>query len=437
MPEPLIKLTDVCVTYAVGKTNETPVLKNISLEIYEGEYIVFFGPSGCGKSTLMYTIAGLERPTSGQVLVEGKDLAKQTSAELTMFHRNTIGMVFQAFYLVPHLSARDNLILAKMFFGGSKPDREAKAEELMQRFGITSYANRRPAMMSGGQQQRTAIARALMNDPKIIMADEPVGNLDSKNSIIVLELLADVHRKEKKTIIQVTHNARDVHYANRVFYLKDGQIQKIVVNSPEVMNAPPEQVLDAEGQPLKQTALDKAAEDSPNLSAARLKAKMIFRHLAVPFTEDAERHMELSIADYIAGKITKEELHQALLDKKDGAGLNSQTAINITREVGILVDGLKKLEAKTDFPTPTDKQKAEAQLVGEHARENYGGVLSREQVRRLDIFIHHLITKNINHEEFVLALHTPVEEKGVGLNKRSAQHFAEKVNVMLKIGNII
>jgi len=315
--KPIISLKNVSVVYNHGESAETTALKNISLEIFEGEYIVFFGPSGCGKSTLLYTIAGLESPTSGEVIVAGQNMRVMPERGLIEFYRTTIGMVFQAFYLVPHLTARDNLILSKMFAGVSKEAREKKADELCERFGISQFANRKPSMMSGGQQQRTAIARALMNDPHIILADEPVGNLDSKNAGIVLELLADIHKNEKKTVIQVTHNPNDIHYADRVFYMKDGIVERVVLQSHEEVEAP------------KETAPKVAL--SPSHMIMQALQSSYKGHL----TKEQIAIIHGCVEDRMNGELTPEHLRMRLDARivDGGAGLNSRTALHFTERI--------------------------------------------------------------------------------------------------------
>ena len=188
---PIIKFENLSVVYDLGKSNETEALKDINLEIYPQEYVIFFGPSGCGKSTLLYTIAGLEYPTRGRVIVDGKSIKDLSLKELISFHRSAIGMIFQAYYLLPTLNVRDNILLPQLFSNASGREREKKAENLMKRFGIYELRNKKISQLSGGQQQRVAIARALINGAGIILADEPTGNLDSKNAKVLLDLLTD------------------------------------------------------------------------------------------------------------------------------------------------------------------------------------------------------------------------------------------------------
>jgi len=226
----IIKVEDLSVAYNLGKTSEVWALKDINLEIYPQEYIIFFGPSGCGKSTLLYLIAGLEYPTRGRVIVEGTDLKVLSTEEIMDFHKSTIGMIFQAFYLIPNLSVRDKILLPQILAGEPSHLRTKRVEDLMERFGISALKKRKASLLSGGQQQRVSVARALINNPSILLADEPIGNLDSKNAEIVINLLLHLNKKYKKTIIHVTQDPKYLYLANRVFYLNDGKITKITRN---------------------------------------------------------------------------------------------------------------------------------------------------------------------------------------------------------------
>src|SRR3989338_6774287 len=217
MATPLIKIDKVSVVYDKGRPSEMVALKGISLEIYPEEYIIFFGPSGCGKSTLLYTIAGLEVPDSGRIIVDGRDLAGLSKSDFVAYHRSRMGMVFQAFYLISSLSVLDNVILPQMFLQERAVKRKERGTKVLERFEIANLANRLPTELSGGQQQRVAICLAVINDPPILFADEPVGNLDSRSAEKVMDLLYELNTRDKKTVILVTHDSRYLHYAHRVF----------------------------------------------------------------------------------------------------------------------------------------------------------------------------------------------------------------------------
>jgi putative ABC transport system ATP-binding protein len=237
MSEPIIKAEELKVIYNQGKSNEVRSLMDINVEIFPEEYVIMHGPSGCGKSTLLYSIAGLQNPTSGKTIVGGKDLAKMKKREKVELHQSVIGMIFQAFYLIESLSVIDNVCLPMTFKGSNLEKRRQEAMKLLQRFGIAEQADKFPSQLSGGQKQRVAIARALINNPQIILADEPVGNLDSVSSENVMQIIKELNEVDKKTIILVTHNDEHLHYGDRIISMRDGKIISEEVNKEK---RPPE-----------------------------------------------------------------------------------------------------------------------------------------------------------------------------------------------------
>ena len=207
-------------------------LDNINLEINPQEFVIIFGPSGCGKSTLLYAISGMETHYFGEILIAGENLAKLSALKLAQFRRNRTGLVFQAYNLIPTLNVLTNVLLPQIFKGASAFTRLKKAKKLLGKFGLLTFVSRLPQFLSGGQQQRVAIARALINNPDIILADEPLGNLDSKSALEVMKILKELNEKESKTIIMVTHEALYLKYAEKIIYMKDGGIIKIETQKP-------------------------------------------------------------------------------------------------------------------------------------------------------------------------------------------------------------
>lgn len=199
-------------------------LAGISLSVEQGRFLAVMGASGSGKSTLLHLMAGLARPDAGRVLINGDDLGKMKDKQLTLFRRRQIGLVFQAFNLIPTLSADENIALPLMLNGKIGPHQRAKVDELLCSLGLEKRRGHRPDAMSGGEQQRVAIGRALVADPAVILADEPTGNLDSANSDAVCGLLRDLSLIHNKTIIMVTHEPTVAAYAQEVAILKDGRL---------------------------------------------------------------------------------------------------------------------------------------------------------------------------------------------------------------------
>lgn len=224
----VITLDGITKTYVNGKLT-VPVLHGINLSIYEGEFTSIMGPSGSGKSTFMNILGCLDRPTSGSYCLDGEEVAHLTDDELAYVRNKRIGFVFQSFNLLPKLTALDNVALPMVYGGVSKQERIERASQLLTDLGLGSRLNHMPAELSGGQRQRVAIARALANDPAIIMADEPTGNLDSKASLDVMHIFTELYQ-EGRTIILVTHELDIAEYAGRNVVLKDGLIVEDRIN---------------------------------------------------------------------------------------------------------------------------------------------------------------------------------------------------------------
>jgi putative ABC transport system ATP-binding protein len=218
----LLETIDLRKTYKVGKV-DVHALRGVSLRVREGELIAIMGPSGCGKSSLMHILGAMTKPTAGKVLIEGSDIADMSDSELTRIRREKVGFVFQKFNLLPTLTARANIDVARHIRGLSM-DHDAHLAEILQLLMIEDKMGRRPAELSGGEQQRVALARALASKPSILLADEPTGSLDTKNSEIVLNMFRELNRKFKQTIILVTHNPELVTYTDRLIEMRDGVV---------------------------------------------------------------------------------------------------------------------------------------------------------------------------------------------------------------------
>lgn len=221
MRDPVVVLDRVSKTYGHG-TAQTRAVIDVSMTIGRGEWIAVMGPSGHGKSTLLQIIGGLDRPSSGSVVIDGAELGRLAPTELAALRAQKIGFVFQFFNLMPHLTARENVELA-LWLGGAKK-RTDRAMSLLAQFGLADKADHRPDMLSGGQQQRVAIARALANDPDVLLMDEPTGNLDSASEQELLTLLARLH-ENGKTLLMVTHSASVAARAQRVLQFIDGRLK--------------------------------------------------------------------------------------------------------------------------------------------------------------------------------------------------------------------
>jgi putative ABC transport system ATP-binding protein len=218
-----IEAADLRKTYRVGKI-DVPALRGISFSVQTGEFVSVVGPSGSGKSTLFYLLGGLTRPDSGRVIIDGDDFAQLSDAERTQLRRRKIGFVFQKFNLLPTLDARSNIEIA-LDIAGANGNRDPEYfKRIVGLLGLEKRLRHRPSELSGGEQQRVALARALINKPAIVLADEPTGNLDSKNSEIVLAMLRHSNQELGQTVLMITHNPEAASYGDRIIHMRDGEV---------------------------------------------------------------------------------------------------------------------------------------------------------------------------------------------------------------------
>ncbi len=223
MANSLIRLENVWKTYKLGEI-DLSVLRGINLEIQPGFFVTIMGPSGSGKSTLMYLLGLLDTPSGGKIFLEDQDVSGFSQDKLAEIRGKKIGFIFQQFNLLQNLSALENVILPMIFQGVSEAERRERAKKLLESVNLGHRINHKPSEMSGGEQQRIAIARSLVNNPEILIADEPTGNLDSSTGKAVMEILTELHREQKKTIVVVTHDPIIAHYSQNIVHIMDGQI---------------------------------------------------------------------------------------------------------------------------------------------------------------------------------------------------------------------
>lgn len=227
----MIEVKGISKVYKMGK-EQVVALKDVSLKVDKGEFVAIIGPSGSGKSTLMHLIGGLDSPTIGNVFIEGKDISKLKDKELSKYRNEKIGFVFQAFNLENTQTALENVMMPLIFAGISKKERKERALKALDQVGLSDFVKHKPNEMSGGQRQRVSVARALVNNPEIIFADEPTGNLDSKSGDNIMQLFRDINEKGY-TVIMVTHNPVEANKARRVVKIMDGEITSDIIKEEE------------------------------------------------------------------------------------------------------------------------------------------------------------------------------------------------------------
>jgi len=378
--EPIIKLEGINLYYDKGKPTEVWALKDVALEINKGEYCAFFGPSGCGKTTILYVLSGMEseRVSSGQVLINGRDIAKFTKRELAVFRQIGVGIVFQQFNLIPSISVLDNVALPMAFLGISLERRRAEAQKLLERLNIAPYANRLPSELSGGQQQRVGIARALANNPPIIICDEPLGNLDSENANKVLEFMKELNTKDGRTVIMVTHEAWSLRDARKIFYMKDGKILK--VEEPK-----------ESGDVAQAVSKLMYKQLNPNMGENQIMAKSLADLLLRGYSASEVKRFEFFLLQRLSGNID-EDVFREVLDRayrNGGVGLWKGKAAKIS----FLVEGVMSqrhtieqvhevLEKNPEAPLAEEIQKVRRWLL-----EEYKGKMDEQQILRLDELI--------------------------------------------------
>ncbi|MDQ2086232.1 ABC transporter ATP-binding protein [Herbivorax sp. ANBcel31] len=223
--EVAVKATNLYKTFKMGNL-DVEVLKDINLSIHNGEFVSIMGPSGSGKSTLLYLIGALDKPTSGNIKIKGKELSVMKDKDESLMRRQDIGFVFQFYNLIPNLNVEENIMLPILLDRKKTKNYKHRLDELLEVVGLSDRRNHTPRELSGGQQQRVAIARALINEPDIILADEPIGNLDSKSGTEIMKLLKKINIEKGKTIIQVTHSQEASEYGEKIINLKDGRVDE-------------------------------------------------------------------------------------------------------------------------------------------------------------------------------------------------------------------
>lgn len=223
MNTPIISAQNLKKEYRMSKENTVHALNDVSVDINAGDFSAIVGPSGCGKSTLMHILGLLDKPDTGRLNIEGQDVMKMSESEAVKFRANRIGFIFQGFNLLPSLTAMENVVLAGKYGGMTNSQRRSRAEELLTMLGLKERMHHKPNELSGGQQQRVSIARALINNPTIILADEPTGELDSATSLEIIELLKKLNQENKQTFVLVTHNLEVANECRTIIKLKDGR----------------------------------------------------------------------------------------------------------------------------------------------------------------------------------------------------------------------
>ncbi|HAM88506.1 MAG: ABC transporter ATP-binding protein [Candidatus Falkowbacteria bacterium GW2011_GWC2_38_22] len=422
MPEPIIKLKDLEITYNPGKANEYKATQGVSMEIYPGEFVAFFGPSGCGKSTIFYCILGVLPPSAGELYVMGQNPYSFSPEEMVNFQTNTIGIIYQAFFLINSISVIDNVVLPQIFHGVAPGKRRRWAKELLKRFDMEKYGEKFPDNLSGGQSQRVSVSRSMVNNPKILLADEPTGNLDSVSTKQVMESLAEINRVDKKTVIIITHNAAQLSYAHRVFYMKDGLLERIVPN-PEK-----KQIAKVDKQKILVTEMDKLAKIYPYETPTRLKVKSLVNYLTQDIDFDQILRLEDFIELMVERKICKEEFI-GLLSKRyheGGLGLFPADARNMADKVEKVLkqsEDARRFRRRFMNNNFFSREDILVQRLTKFVAEEHGKELDAIQKKRLKELVYKRVAGLVSSNEFENALRLPILEGGVSISRLRARRL--------------
>lgn len=428
--EPIIKVRNLKVVYNEGQENEFIALNDITLDIFPQEYCILFGPSGCGKSTLLYTMLGVQYISSGDILINGQSSTHFTEAEKSKIASQFFGIVFQNFNLIYSLNVMDNVTLPQVFIDVPRKERLEHAEALLTRFGIANRAHSLPNNLSGGQQQRVAICRALINDPLILLADEPVGNLDSESARTVMKTFSEINRKDKKTVVLVTHDPNYLQYADRVYYFKDGKLERTVKNEHAAM--PGDEQKKPEIEEVKVGDLEKLARVHKTVTVTELKALVIGQYLAEELTSPQMERFEYALQALLQGEMSEHELYNFIVlpYAKGGVGLYHIMAEKYTKRVMEVITAVAKIKEAAALDTHA-KRREVIHLLRHFVLSEYEGNIEHNQQLRLDKLIVERTQGETNSQEFFELASRPFEQGGVGLNQHTAQHLAGKLEIIL------
>ncbi len=437
MAKTSVQADDLVITYNKGKSNEFNALSHINAEIYPREYIILFGPSGCGKSTLLYTILGGNVPDSGHMYVNGEDIYAYSPAELNRYQQSTIGIVYQQFNLIMSISVLDNVALPQLFLNKAPSERNERARVLLRRFGIPDrLEDKLPMMMSGGQQQRVAVARALVNDPEILLADEPVGNLDSISAEHVMESFREINEGDRKTVILVTHDAKYLPYAHRVFYMRDGLLRRIAINpeKPQIKRVKPGETI--------VTEIEQLTRMYPYSEPVELKVKSIVNFATQTIGFRQIEHLEKGILQVLKGSMDEAMFMQFLQKPRTagGVGMHEDEARDMVARVFRLMQlsaDVQRFRAEMHRDGMFLHQQKYIDRILSYLIEEVGFTPSAEQGRVLKLALADRIGGIVTRDEFADRLTMPLSLGGVAFSEEQAYLIARFLEKLIAQGGFL
>jgi len=433
MAKPIIFADNIEITYNLGKENEFKANKGTTVEVFDDEYIILFGPSGCGKSTLLYCMFGVLEPSAGHMYVNGESIYNYSPMQMVYFQRKTMGIMYQSFNLINSISVMDNVALPLIFDGVPSSEREIRAMDLCRRFMIDHVAHKRPTLLSGGQQQRVSVARSLVNDPQILIADEPVGNLDSITAAQVMDTLAEINEKDKKTVILVTHDAKYLPYAHRIVYMNDGRIERIVPN-PEK-----KQILKLIPGTTIVTEIEQIARIYPYDSPKELQVKSVLNYLTQDFTFDQLTKLEKMTEAVIDGRMDSSAYLRSLMADITDGGVGVPVA-RATQMAGRLMKIVEHARDITRY-----RRQRPGEITQLHAMEFINRLaeflateldisMDMHQKEQFEESVMQRIGGFTKKENFQEQMTLPVSSGGVGMNGKQAQDVTRLMEKLIALG---
>lgn len=424
----IIKLENVDFYYNKGMPNEMQALKKINLSVHRGEIVSFFGSSGCGKSTLLYMISGIDKPHNGKVYFNGHDITDFSAKQTSVYRQIGIGLIFQNFNLIPSLSVADNVSLPMTFLGLSSKKRREQAMKILEYLNISDLASRLPYELSGGQQQRVGIARSLANDPPLILADEPTGNLDSANAVKTMELLKEFSTKHHKTVILVTHEAWCLKYVDRIFYMKDGMITKTESVKAESFTE------EEDGKGIE----SRLKEISPGSSKIDVMVWSLSSFLFKGYSKEETKRAE----DFLRQRMSKELTYSEFLEildrpfKEGGLGLWKQKAKVVADTVEEIIKEKHEMSVihKKLQKNPNYSLNEEVRNISKWVADVYKGKLTQFQIDSLDECVNERIRNIITQDNFVKVLSLSRRSGGVGFSMPTALKISDRLEMLVSTG---
>ena len=425
------------ITYNKGKSNEFNALNNVNVEIFPREYIILFGPSGCGKSTLLYTMLGGVPPASGNMYVQGEDIYAYTPAEMNEYQQSTIGIVYQQFNLISSISVLDNVALPMIFLGISLKERNERASQLLRRFGIPErLEDKLPTMMSGGQQQRVAVARALINDPNILLADEPVGNLDSISAEHVMDSFQDINEIDRKTVILVTHDAKYLPYAHRVFYMRDGLLRRVVVNpeKKQVKHVKPGETI--------VTEIEQLARLYPYAEPMELKVKSVVNFITQSIGFEQIEKLEQGVLHVLKG-LMDEQMFAEFLGRglhQGGAGFPAEDIKRLVSQVYGMIHYSKDVQRFREEVHESTRFLHQQKFIDrllEYLKEEVDVQSTKEQLNILRVAVAERVGGITNGDDFAERLALPSTLGGAAYREKDAFRISRFLEKLIAQGGYI